>query len=86
VERARFWFERALAMRRPGHGIAGYAAWMPDENDVERWWDAPGILIGAGGIALALLSAATPLEPSWDRVLLADIPPWGVANSHAKYL
>jgi hypothetical protein len=50
---------------------------MPDENDIERWWDDPGILIGAAGIALALLSAATPLEPSWDRLLLVDIPPMG---------
>jgi hypothetical protein len=74
AERAQFWFDRALEMRRPGHGIAGYAAWLPDENDVERWWDDPGILVGAAGIALALLSAATPLEPSWDRMMLVDIP------------
>jgi hypothetical protein len=77
AERSRFWFERALEMRRPGHGIAGYAAWLPDENDVERWWDDPGIIIGAAGIALALLSAATPLEPWWDRMMLVDIPPTG---------
>jgi hypothetical protein len=75
VERSRFWFARALKMRRPGHGIAGFAAWLPDKNDVERWWDDPGILVGAAGIALALLSAATPLEPSWDRMMLVDIPP-----------
>jgi hypothetical protein len=74
AERSRFWFARALEMRRPGHGVAGYAAWLPDENDVERWWDDPGILVGAAGIALALLSAATPLEPSWDRMMLVDIP------------
>jgi hypothetical protein len=74
ADRSRFWFERALEMRRPGHGIAGYAAWRPDENDVERWWDHPGIISGAAGIALALLSAATPLEPSWDRMMLVDIP------------
>jgi hypothetical protein len=75
LERSRFWFERALAMRRPGQGIAGYAAWGPDENDVDRWWDEPGLLAGAAGIALALLSAATSLEPSWDRMMLVDIAP-----------
>jgi hypothetical protein len=80
LERSRFWFERALAMRRPGHGIAGYAAWAPDENDVERWWDEPGLLAGAAGIALALLSAATPLEPSWDRMMLVDIAPVAVGG------
>jgi hypothetical protein len=75
VQRSRFWFERAMQMRRPGHGIAGYAAWMPDQDDVQSWLDDPGILIGAAGIALALLSAATPLEPTWDRMMLVDIPP-----------
>jgi hypothetical protein len=73
VERSRFWFERALQMRQPGQGIAGYAAWLPDENDVDRWMDVPGIIFGAAGIALALLSAATTLEPSWDRMMLVDI-------------
>jgi hypothetical protein len=62
-------------MRRPGQGIAGYASWMPDENDAERWWDAPGIIYGAAGIALALLSAATEVEPSWDNMMLLDVPP-----------
>jgi hypothetical protein len=75
VERSRFWFSRALEMRRPGQGIAGYASWMPDENDIERWWDSPGIIYGAAGIALALLSAATELEPSWDSLMLLDVPP-----------
>jgi hypothetical protein len=73
IERSRFWFERALQMRRPGQGIAGYAAWQPDENDVDRWMDVPGILFGSAGIALALLSAAIPLEPSWDRMMVVDI-------------
>jgi hypothetical protein len=35
----------------------------------------PGILTGAAGVALALLAAATPIEPSWDRMLLVSIPP-----------
>jgi hypothetical protein len=75
LERSRFWFERVLAMHRPGHGIGGFASWAPDDNDVERWWDDPGLLAGAAGIALALLSAATPLEPSWDRMMLVDLAP-----------
>lgn len=74
ADRSRFWFEQALEMRRPGEGIAGYAAWMPDENDVERWFDDPGILSGAAGIALALLAAATPWEPAWDRMMLMQMP------------
>jgi lantibiotic biosynthesis protein len=82
ADRSRFWFERALEMRRPGHGIAGYAAWMPDENDVDGWRDVPGIIAGAAGIALALLAAATPFEPSWDRMMLVDIPPRLVRSAY----
>jgi hypothetical protein len=74
ADRSRFWFERALAMRRPGQGIAGYASWMPDADDVEGWRDDPGILGGAAGIALALLAAATPFEPVWDRLMLVQVP------------
>jgi hypothetical protein len=75
AERSRFWFGRALDMRRPGRGIAGFAAFIHDDNDEETWVNDPGILQGAAGIALALLAAATPLEPAWDRMMLADIPP-----------
>jgi len=69
---ARFWFQRLLEMRRPNQGIAGFFALMaipnkPNEKQVIR---APGILEGAAGIALALLAAATPVEPEWDRMLL----------------
>jgi lantibiotic biosynthesis protein len=32
--------------------------------------DQPGLLDGAPGVALALLAAATPVEPTWDRLFL----------------
>ena len=38
------------------------------------WRDEPGFLTGAAGIGLALLAALFPVEPAWDRVLLASIP------------
>lgn len=68
---ARFWFARTLEMRRPGSGIAGFSALFP-EAGVERWVLEPGLLRGAAGIGLALLAAATPIEPSWDRMLLVS--------------
>lgn len=75
-EAARFWFERTLEMRRPGEGIAGFLAWGPTGEDEKMGWvKDPGILTGAAGIALALLSAALPIEPHWDRMLLVSIPP-----------
>ena len=64
---ARRWFERTLAMRKPGEWIAGYANWWPQERE---WHAEPGFLTGAAGIGLALLAAASPAEPSWGRPML----------------
>jgi lantibiotic biosynthesis protein len=69
-QQARYWIEQALVLRRPGVGIAGYAFWRGHQG----WEDATGFLEGAAGIGLALLAAATPLTPAWDRRLLIDLP------------
>jgi lantibiotic modifying enzyme len=74
---ARFWFARTLELRRPGCGIAGYAACDSRRGEPARWRDDPGLLTGAAGIALALLAAVTPIEPAWDRMLLASLRPTG---------
>jgi len=74
---ARFWFARTLELRRPGCGIAGYAACESRSGEPARWRDDPGLLTGAAGIALALLAAVTPIEPAWDRMLLASLRPTG---------
>ena len=67
---AAFWLERALAMREPGTGLAGFrSAWREDDGTLRQVQD-PGLLSGVAGIALALLAAATPIEPEWDRLLL----------------
>jgi hypothetical protein len=68
---ARFWFEQTLAMRRPGQGVGGYQAWGPAPSGDLAWWDDPSFLTGAAGIGLALLAAASDVEPRWDRVLLS---------------
>jgi lantibiotic modifying enzyme len=72
---ARYWFEQALQMRRPGQGIGGYQARQLDDKGELAWITDPGLLSGSAGIALALLAATTRIEPSWDRMLLAAIPP-----------
>jgi hypothetical protein len=75
-EEARFWFQRTLAMRSPEGEAAGFLAWGPGPNGTARTWiDNPRFLTGTSGIALALLAAATPVEPAWDRLLLVSIPP-----------
>lgn len=78
-EAATRWFRRALRMRRPGRGIAGFAAYADDS-----WVTMPGLLNGTAGIALAFLAAATPIEPAWDRLLLLSIPGRDKKNSHRR--
>jgi hypothetical protein len=69
------WFERTLAMQRPGKGIGGFETRGSDGAGSPAWSDDPGLLTGATGIALALLAATSPIEPAWDRMLLVSIPP-----------
>jgi hypothetical protein len=37
--------------------------------------DEASLLTGTAGLALALAAALAPVEPAWDRVLLASLPP-----------
>ncbi len=69
---ARRWFARALEMRRPGEGLAGFLSWAGAEGG---WRSDAGLLTGAAGIALALLGAISSIEPAWDRLLLASSAP-----------
>jgi lantibiotic modifying enzyme len=68
------WLDRALELRRPGEGLADFLSYLPDERGEMSWRSDPGFLTGAAGIGLALLAAATPVEPCWDRLLLASVP------------
>jgi lantibiotic modifying enzyme len=68
---ARHWLERALEMRQPGKGLAGFASWWPE---IEEWRGDAGLLGGTAGIGLCLLSAVSPKEPDWDRPMLLAIP------------
>lgn len=75
AEAARSWFARALAMRRSDQGLAGFSAWIKAPDGEDAWVADPSLLTGAAGIGLALLAATTPIEPAWDQILLASIPP-----------
>jgi lantibiotic biosynthesis protein len=74
-EAALFWLERTLELRKPGQGVGGYAMYVPDAQGTMGWHGDPGFLTGTAGVALALLAAATPVEPEWDRVLLSSVRP-----------
>jgi lantibiotic biosynthesis protein len=71
---ARAWFNRALSYWEPGRGIGGFLALTPLDDDFEQlvWNDDPGFLTGSAGVALALLAAASDVEPAWDRLLLSS--------------
>jgi lantibiotic biosynthesis protein len=74
-EAALYWFQRVLELRIEGQGIAGFSAYWPIvDGQEEHWEDEVGILVGASGVALSLLAAATDVEPEWDRMLLISIP------------
>ncbi len=75
ADQASYWLKRALELRRPGEGIAGFLALEPGEDGRLEWRSAPGFLTGVTGVALALLAASSSIEPDWDRALLASIPP-----------
>jgi len=72
-EAALTWIGHALAFRRPGEGVAGFPSWRPDD-DGGAWAADPGFLMGTAGVGLALLAAASDVEPEWDRVMLLSIP------------
>jgi hypothetical protein len=67
------WFARTIAMRRP-EPIAGFPRCLPVEGTM-TWEPSADLLTGACGVALALHAAISPVEPGWDRLLLADLSP-----------
>lgn len=69
------WYEQALAMQRPGEPLAGFPQFSPPlAGRGVTWNPSSHLLDGAGGVALGLLAAVTPVEPEWDRLLLTDLP------------
>jgi len=75
-EGARFWINHTLGMRRSGQGLAGFLALRSDPGDTESVHKSdPGLVLGASGIGLALLACVSHVEPAWDRVFLASLPP-----------
>lgn len=72
---AHFWFEWTLLAKHADRGVGGYQSRQSrKENTAEFYWeDDASFLTGATGIALAVLAALTPVEPTWDQVLLCQL-------------
>lgn len=66
---ARAWFGRALDMRG-ARGPGGFLACKDHGDDAQSFAEDGGLLNGAAGVGLALLSAVSTVEPTWDRMLL----------------
>ncbi|MDE2754069.1 MAG: lanthionine synthetase C family protein [Gemmatimonadota bacterium] len=64
------WLRATLEYRQPGQGIGGYRMWQDVRQNKQDWVNDGSFLSGSAGVALALLTAATSIEPSWDRLLL----------------
>lgn len=68
------WFRHALDQRCPGEGVGGFS-YRAYQVGCDGFRDEPaaGFLEGSAGIGLALLGALSPVEPQWDRLLLASL-------------
>jgi lantibiotic modifying enzyme len=75
ADAARRWLARALDMRSPDGGLAGYRHRARPRDPDSELRDDPGLITGVAGIGLALLAAITTVEPRWDRLLLASLTP-----------
>lgn len=71
---AELWYERALAFRQPGSGVAGFRFSYTAPTGHVQWLDDVTLLNGAAGIGLSLLSAASPIPPLWDSMMLLSDP------------
>ena len=68
-----YWIERTLEYFRSAAGEGGSWVWGT-EDPMAGPWTGVNVIEGAAGVALVLLAAATPVEPSWDRMFLASAP------------
>ncbi len=67
-EASGYWFNETLKMAKFDNGLAGYKVWRTEE--MGGWTNDYGFLEGIAGIGLAMLSAVSDTEPTWDESLL----------------
>ncbi len=73
LDAALLWYQRTMNFRQAGSGVGGFSSLTkPAPSGLPVWEASPAFLDGATGVALALLSAVTPIEPGWDRMLLVS--------------
>ena len=75
-EAARWCYRRTLGARVPGSGIGGFSDISRSAKTRDPAY-APGLQLGATGLALGLTAAISEAAPDWDRALLVAVPPRG---------
>jgi hypothetical protein len=68
---ARAWLAETSA-RWDGRSLAGMES--GDYPKMPAWYCDAGFLVGWAGVGLGLLAAVTAREPTWDRMMLMDLP------------
>ena len=63
------WLRYTIDLREEGAGVAGYRGLRWRLNGETHWKKPHGLLYGAAGVGLVLLSAAHPVAPDWDRLV-----------------
>lgn len=73
------YLQHVLDSHKPGTGFAGFLHYRPSDletpDPVRDYQPEPGLLEGAAGVGLALLSLLDGADLSWDRFLLISTPP-----------
>jgi lantibiotic biosynthesis protein len=69
AEAARRWLGRTLDACRDYLAMCGSS---PLASTAQLTWNGPGLLEGAAGVALAVLSACRTADPGWDQALLVS--------------
>lgn len=64
------WFRETLARRRSGEGVGGFLAQSVSVRPAIN----PSFVDGSIGLGLSLAAAIGSMEPSWDALLLCDLP------------
>ncbi|MBI1751854.1 MAG: lanthionine synthetase C family protein [Acidobacteria bacterium] len=74
----RAYLQHVLDSHKPGTGFAGFLHFSPPDpakpGPVQEYHPEPGLLEGATGVGLALLSLLEGTDWSWDRFLLISTP------------
>lgn len=62
------------ARRCYGAALKPWREGVPLPFSDEGWGPGAGFLLGAAGLGLGLLAGLSPVEPAWQRLMMADIP------------